>query len=105
MEGTEQSGVPDTLPVQLVLITAASKTEGSSGVRGRVPAVGVLLSRSSTKTLQISDAIVFLPLRTSECCLGLTAVLTEMELEPPGHSATPSLAQLSTESKPKCFVV
>lgn len=42
--GTEQSRVPDTVPEQLVLITAASKTEGSSRVRGRVPTVGVRLS-------------------------------------------------------------
>lgn len=42
--GTEQSRVPFTVPEQLVLITAASKTEGSSGVRGRVPTTGLLPS-------------------------------------------------------------
>lgn len=37
---TERSKVPVPVPEQLLLITAASKAEGSSGVRGRPPSLG-----------------------------------------------------------------
>lgn len=74
---TERSKVPVPVPEQLLLITAASKAEAP--VFGWGATVDVPQSGRSTETLQISDVMVLLPLRTSQCCPGLTAVINRDE--------------------------